>query len=360
MRTSKKVLLALLPLVLLAPSLAFAATNQTSLPASLVSGPLSIVVPTLSSAFPGVILNGQVQTVTAGLSPWQVTDATGTGDGWTVTLSGNQFTELAPSSGFASGTSALTLPDGSLSLSAGGGIIASSGASAVDPNGGPLFQNLPGLVDGTSFTLLNANQGYGLGNYSVSFPSNVLSLTIDPATTKVDSINYPSSPTPYQEIMTWTLASGPSAPTTFTPAYTSANFPFTTNESPTEFYVQYTSTGIDVDGNSSSGASPPVGTNSYVTYTAPSGQTIASFSGTLLANMAGAPYDYPYILPLNAQGQSLGQDNISVPYGQSSQTFNYTPPTGTVALDFGWDVPGNTGAMYGWYTDWNSLIIGTR
>lgn len=110
----RRILLPLAVLTLFAP-VALAVTT-TNLSASLNSGTLSITSPTVSSSFPNIILNGQEQQAYLTLSPWSVTDATGTGDGWNVTLSASQLTESTPSPGFASGTSALTLPLRPMSL----------------------------------------------------------------------------------------------------------------------------------------------------------------------------------------------------------------------------------------------------
>lgn len=173
-------------------------------------GTLSLTAPTLASSLSPITLNGQVQTSVATFSPWSVTDATGTGDGWNVQVQASQFTEIAPSSGFASGSSALTLPLGSLSLTGSRSIIAGSGSTPVSATGGPNFAVNSLIVDQSSpEVLLTASSGYGLGTYTVQEPANGLALTINPSTTKVDETNYPNQPTPYQSVITFTAVSGP-------------------------------------------------------------------------------------------------------------------------------------------------------
>lgn len=173
-------------------------------------GTLSLTAPTLASSLSPITLNGQVQTSVATFSPWSVTDATGTGDGWNVQVQASQFTEIAPSSGFATGSFALTLPSGSLSLTGSRSVIAGSGSTPVSTTGGPNFAVNSLIVDQSSpEVLLTASSGYGLGTYTVQEPTNGLALTINPSTTKVDETNYPNQPTPYQSVITFNAVSGP-------------------------------------------------------------------------------------------------------------------------------------------------------
>lgn len=177
---------------------------------NLVPGSLSLTAPTIASPFPAIVLNGITQNTYATLSPWTIIDATGSGNGWNVQVQASQFTELAPSSGFASGTSALTLPQGSLSLTGSRTIVANSGSSPVDATGGPLFTNTNPAIDVTSpVNFIQASAGYGLGGYQVQEPTNGLMLTLNPSSTKVDSTNYPGQPTPYQSVITFSVVSGP-------------------------------------------------------------------------------------------------------------------------------------------------------
>lgn len=210
-KLSRLFLIAMTTGFLLTPSLVFAATASTTpVTAQINSGLLSITPPTSISNFPNVTLNGQVQQVYDTLSNWNVTDATGTGDGWNVTLGASQFTEITPSTGFASGTVAKTLPSGSLGLSGVRSVTAASNALPVDPTGGPLIKNAGSVIDtGSPVQVIQTDQNYGMGSYTVNEPTNGLLLTLDPGTTDVDPVNYPSQPTPYSSTLTYTVSSGP-------------------------------------------------------------------------------------------------------------------------------------------------------
>lgn len=188
---------------------ALAATTSST--TNITGGTLSVTGPTLATVFPTATLNGTVQTLNATLSNWSVDDATGTGNGWNVTLQGSQLTEVAPTGGFATGSSALTLPLGSLALSGTRTITAGSGSTAVDSTGGPLLKNQTSAIDASSpVQIIDTQAGYGMGTYTITEPTTAgLTLTLDPSTTKVDTTNYPSAPTPYSTTLTFSVVSGP-------------------------------------------------------------------------------------------------------------------------------------------------------
>ncbi len=157
-------------------------------------------------------LSGDEQTIKADLDPIIAYDATGTGAGWKISVEAKQFTEDTPASGFKPGTTARTLPLGSLSLTAPSTIIAAAVA------GGKITTSpLPNLVapataaidNGSSVKIVSADPNKGMGGYQIKFPSNALALTLNPATTYTDSVNYPSTATPYTSALTWTLSVGP-------------------------------------------------------------------------------------------------------------------------------------------------------
>lgn len=185
--------------------------GQVKASVPLVGGILSLTSPSVTTSFPASQLNGQVQTLNASLSSMSVVDATGTFNGWNVTAQASQLTEQAPSSGFTTGTTALTLPSNSLVLNtSGGSITADSGSKPVSVSNGPIFESSGQPIDSSSsVALLEAKQSYGAGTYKVTFPTNALQLTLNPATTEVDTINYPSSPTPYTSTITFTISSAP-------------------------------------------------------------------------------------------------------------------------------------------------------
>lgn len=178
--------------------------------ATIYPGALSITPPTVATAFPAFILSGVTQTGYATLSNWSIIDSSGTGDGWNVQVQASQFTEVAPSSGFATGTSAFTLPQGSLSLTGSRVITAASGSTPVSSTGGPnLAVKNPTIDLSSPVVFIEAQSGDGMGTYTVQEPLSGLSLVLNPSTTKVDAINYPSQPTPYSTVITFTVVTGP-------------------------------------------------------------------------------------------------------------------------------------------------------
>ncbi|WP_158176897.1 WxL domain-containing protein [Heyndrickxia camelliae] len=186
---------------------AFAATTGTTIVSGSISGgDLDLVAPA-SASFSAVNLNGSVQTANANPGTLSITDATGTGEGYRVTVQATQLTEKAPSGGFATGTTANVLPKGLLTLtSAGGSISANSGTTATAPK----FNGTSWIIDnGSATTIVTANKGEGLGKFDVSFPTNGLSLNLNPNTVMVDKTNYPTGATPYQTTITYTIISGP-------------------------------------------------------------------------------------------------------------------------------------------------------
>lgn len=185
-------------------------SKNTGLSANISEGTLSLHTPSLFTPFSGITLNGEVQSSYGAFSNWKVTDATGTGDGWHISIEANSFEEKQPTDGFISGTSRLFLPYGSLSLFNSRSITADSGSEAVSNTGGPNFVNSTSVVDtGTQLTIIEAKPGYGMGSYTIHEPLKGLKLTVDPFNVGVDTINYPNGPTPYFSTLTFTVATGP-------------------------------------------------------------------------------------------------------------------------------------------------------
>lgn len=208
----KGILSSLLALTLL--STLFAATSFAAPPTGTVyitGGTLTLLSPTITTDFGTVVLNGSTQTVPATLGPWGVIDATGTGNGWRVTAQATQFREVTPGGGFASGTSARTLPIGSMRLAGTRSVTAATGSTPVDALNGPLVLNATAALDGiaTPVIILQTQTSYGMGTYNVIEPANGLLLTLEPQSTYVDLTNYPTSPTPYSSTLTLSLISGP-------------------------------------------------------------------------------------------------------------------------------------------------------
>jgi len=158
-------------------------------------GVLSIIAPVFTDFTDTVLTGNTITKTTNHTSNLEVQDTTGSGNGYHVTVKANQFTEV--------GGSGLTLPQNSLRLN-------SLSISPVNASSPVALAGAPYTIDGaSSVTILRAAVGTGDGTYSVSFTSPSLTLTLNPATTKVDKANYPSIPTPYRSTITWTIVTGP-------------------------------------------------------------------------------------------------------------------------------------------------------
>lgn len=134
-------------------------------------------------------------------------DATGTDPGWVASVQATPLTEVTPSSGFASGTSAITLPEGSLEMGAPAGIYAESGqaSTATVPT---IDLGATTAIDGSApVDLASASAGTGAGSWGVSWANTADFLVANMSNNArvVDSTNYPSSPTPYASTITVTL-----------------------------------------------------------------------------------------------------------------------------------------------------------
>lgn len=214
-----------LAIMVLMASTSFAATPTptTSDPSTqgVIGGPLELIAPpsylNLSSAFSSIqfspiTLNGDQQTATANLGSLVAVDATGTGQGWNITVSASQFTEQLSSG--ASGTP-LTLPTGSLKLTPPSSIT----GVAIIQSDQPTISTPPNNVSTSPVTIDNGNASgvkvvsattkNGMGAYLIRFPANALTLTLNPATTYVDSTHYPGSATPYSTTLSWQINVGP-------------------------------------------------------------------------------------------------------------------------------------------------------
>ncbi|WP_169727358.1 WxL domain-containing protein [Paucisalibacillus globulus] len=138
--------------------------------------------------FDAVVLNGKIQSTSATITPFNVTDPSGTGAGWNVVMSATQFSD----------TTGKTLPKGSLTVAAptiaiADGAEGSSPADTITKTGGT-------IDDEIGVKILSAPADNGMGTYTVSFADEALNLTLLPkdvkagtytSTIKVDINNGP-------------------------------------------------------------------------------------------------------------------------------------------------------------------------
>lgn len=139
----------------------------------------------------------------------QVNDATGTGLGWTLSVQGS-VVEQTPSAGWASGTSAIKWPSGSVMLS----------VPTVAPNQGQTsgtptvdLTAATNIVSSSPVNVGTAPTNYGAGEWTFTWPdtgtsqSNSMYTFILPPRS-VDPTNYAGTNTPYTVDITWTVTQG--------------------------------------------------------------------------------------------------------------------------------------------------------
>jgi hypothetical protein len=171
-------------------------TSTTHLNVGIQPGAIAILVPATGS-FSAVTLNGTNQQSTAALGLVSLSDFTGASAGYRVTVSATPFT--------AAGPSGYTLPTGSLTLKSPSSVIVVSGSAALAPS----VSGTTNIIDaGSPVQVASAGVGKGAGSYNLSFDSDALKLMIG-SNIRLDTITYPSSPTPYQSTITWSIAIGP-------------------------------------------------------------------------------------------------------------------------------------------------------
>jgi hypothetical protein len=213
-------------LLVLAVVLAFAATSATALAAessdstqfSVTPGPLGFGQPPGVIEVPSLTLDGETQAVSTKMANFAVTDASGTAEGWGLTVSGDaspghspvlkQFCMVAicgSLSGPAYVPSGATLPAGSLMLdSRGAGFTPEGGSSGSAPshqcNGGCFVDAPP---DAPS-NVITAGAGGGMGTFSTSGFSNSSLRLVAPGSAH----GLPRGQV-YRVDLSWTLNTGP-------------------------------------------------------------------------------------------------------------------------------------------------------
>jgi hypothetical protein len=202
-------------LAALAPASALAAEQADHTEFSVTAGSLSFFGTPAMPSLTGVTLKGEAQTTTSTMTNFGVTDATGTGTGWNVTIAGQsgegksavfkQYCGKAKcgsdNEGYVSGGA--TLPVDSLTLnSTGASFAAEKGSTGTAPT---LQCGSSCNVDSASAVkIASAASAAGMGTYKTqSFSSESLKLAT-PSTLKVLS-----NEEVYRVNLLWTLGSGP-------------------------------------------------------------------------------------------------------------------------------------------------------
>ncbi|QBP41962.1 WxL domain-containing protein [Paenisporosarcina antarctica] len=147
---------------------------------------LPTLSPVVTSSFNSITLDGKTQVVTAKINTFDVTDATGTGNGWNVTVSATQFTQAAGANPLATGALSLAAP-----------VV--NEKELGSSNFANITKSTVGLIDVvTPLTLLTALAGEGMGTYTVS--DIPMTLTLLPKEVYAGT---------YTSTITTTIESGP-------------------------------------------------------------------------------------------------------------------------------------------------------
>jgi hypothetical protein len=204
--------------MLAATSSAFAATSNDTTQFSVTAGTLSFTTAPDVPTLPALTLNGQAQTLNATMGNFGVSDGTGSGAGWNVTVSGDNaggkspvFKQYCTNAGgcgahpFGYVTSGYTLAAGSMQLnSTSAGFSAQNGTTGTAPT----HQcNTPCNVDvapGSPVKVVSAAVGAGMGSYLTTGYTGTSIAANTPSTVQGLLTNEV-----YRIDLLWTLGSGP-------------------------------------------------------------------------------------------------------------------------------------------------------
>lgn len=157
--------------------------DSTTVEISIKGGSLDIISPVAKIDFDSVIIDGNLQTIPVDLGTLVVTDFRGTGEGWHVTITANQFTDGIKS-----------LPTGCLKY---------NGIDSITPVNTSF--GLPEVVNdsfnldtGTAQKILSAAPENGMGKFEIEF--NQMELIVN--TSELYSGKYKTT-------LTYNVVSGP-------------------------------------------------------------------------------------------------------------------------------------------------------
>lgn len=143
------------------------ASSDTSVSVSVSAGSLGVTAPSVND-FAVVVLVGTVQVAHAPLEPFSVTDARGSGQGWTLGLQATPLREWDGSAYVADGK---VLPAGSLALD--GLAVTADGTDSPSPE----VSAGPYTLDGPAVQVATARAGTGMGTF-VFRPTSSLAVAV--------------------------------------------------------------------------------------------------------------------------------------------------------------------------------------
>ncbi|MRG85666.1 WxL domain-containing protein [Salinibacillus xinjiangensis] len=148
-------------------------------------GSLSVSVPSIGEFYDEEItdelgntvkvinLDGTTRNIDTTLQPLTITDPTGTGDGWVVTMKADQFAHTTRVDEF--------LEEGSLKVATPTSLTeVDANSTDVTETNTTLLSTATAIDNTTGATLVTVQQGAGMGKYKLSFPTNALTLTLKP------------------------------------------------------------------------------------------------------------------------------------------------------------------------------------
>jgi hypothetical protein len=204
--------------MLAATSSASAATSSDTTQFSVTAGTLSFTTVPDAPNLPALTLNGQAQTLNATMGNFGISDSTGSGAGWNVTVAGDNtggkssvFKQYCTNAGgcgahpFGYVTSGYTLGQNSLTLnSTGAAFSAQNGTTGVAPThqcGSGCFVD---AAPASPVKVISAAAGAGMGSYLTTGYSATSLAGAAPSTVQAVLANEV-----YHVDLLWTLGSGP-------------------------------------------------------------------------------------------------------------------------------------------------------
>src|SRR3954451_13610159 len=199
-------------------SSAFAATSNDTTQFSVSGGTLAFTTAPDVPTLPALTLNGQAQTLNATMGNFGVSDATGSGAGWNVTVAGDNtatkspvFKEFCTNGGGCGAhpagyvTSGYTLGQNSITLnSTSAGFSAQNGTTGTAPthtcNSGCFVDAAPA----SPVKVISAASGAGMGSYLTTGYTATSLAAAAPSTTQALLANEV-----YRVDLLWTLGTGP-------------------------------------------------------------------------------------------------------------------------------------------------------
>lgn len=181
-----------------------AAPQSQDASTGVAGGELSLSIGGQLSMSP-IILDGvNVQTMETTIPPVTILDATGTGNGWRVSVTATPFKEATPAGGFKAGTTAKVFDSEAFTIGT-KAIVAKDGSSLTGVTNNASRQSLrSGEV-----VLASATKGNGIGKYELQFGAGALQLQALHTKAYIDNVNYPNQATPYASTITWAVTVAP-------------------------------------------------------------------------------------------------------------------------------------------------------